>query len=99
MFALLAAWLGLISFVLSAVMLGYRPAFTDITIPIALYGAVLGIGCGGIVLMQKPHPDHVMTSVAAQRTQAVVGIVLSMIAVVIVYGLMGAAQPVVRAEL
>lgn len=94
MLALGSAWLGLFVCLLSAVMVVYRPAFHDLTLPVVLYGAVIAIGCGGLVLMRKTQPGDRAAAVDAQRLQAQVGIGLGMVAVIVTYGLMALARPV-----
>lgn len=87
MFALASAWFGLLAFGLSAAMVIHRPLFSDVTLPISLYGAVLAIGCGGLTIMRKAQPGDRGEAVAAQNTQARVGITLGFLAVLITYGL------------
>ena len=88
MLALLSVWLGLASFLLAATMLVYRPAMTDPAILAVLYFGAPGSLClAGLVLWahrNDPDPDP---GLVAQRLQAKVAIVLSLIAAAIIYGL------------
>lgn len=94
MLALISAWSGLLVCILAVVMTLYAPAFNDVTIPLDLYGAVLGIGCGGMVLMRRLQPDDDERANAAQKTQAIVGIGLSMCGFFLTYGTMAVARKV-----
>ncbi len=96
MLALLSAWLGLAVSVLAIVMVFWRGAFTDVTVPIALYGAVVAIGCGGLALMRRIQPGDRPEHAPAQRLQAKVGIGLGMFTVIVVYALMALAHQVQR---
>ncbi|MCK6484036.1 MAG: hypothetical protein HUU22_16770 [Phycisphaerae bacterium] len=95
MLALASAWCGLTMCALALVMAFYSPAFNDWTLPIVLYGSVVAIGCGGLVLMRRKRPDDVADAVAAQAVQAKVGIGLGMAAVIVVYALFSLAKPLV----
>ncbi|MEE8169078.1 MAG: hypothetical protein V3T70_00890 [Phycisphaerae bacterium] len=97
MLAISSAWLGLIACVLSVTMVFYRPVFHDSVIPVVLYGAVLAIGCGGLVMMRRDRSDDQPDARTAQKLQAQVGIGLGMAAVVVTYALFAMAESVVRA--
>ena len=92
MLALAAAWLGLVACGLSLLMVFYRPAFNDRMVPAVLYGAVLALTCGGLVLMRKTQPGDRGESVTAQRIQSQVGICLALAAVMITYALFALAD-------
>lgn len=94
MLALASAWCGLAMCATALVMAFYSPAFNDWTLPIVLYGSVVAIGCGGLVLMRRKRPEDVPEAAAAQAVQAKVGIGLGMVAVIVVYALFSLAQPV-----
>ena len=96
MLALGSAWIGLLVAALAGLMVFYRPAFNDVMLPIVLYGAVIAIGCGGLVLMRKPVLGDSPEAAAAQSTQARVGIGLGMLAVITVYILMKFATRITR---
>ncbi|MCK6456179.1 MAG: hypothetical protein L6Q92_06570 [Phycisphaerae bacterium] len=96
MLALIAAWLGLLMLLLAVAMLLFRAAFHDAVLPIVMYGSVLAMTLGGLVLLsQRKHRDLSLAE-RAQRTQAKIGIALALTAIVIVYLLVGRAQVLPR---
>ena len=99
--ALLAAWLGLLTLIASAIvpflpgtrdpraelqhLRPYSPA--DKFLPVPLYGAVVSLFLGIVVLWQmrrEPHP--LPPPLLAQRVQAWVAIVLSLLGAAVIYG-------------
>lgn len=94
MLALLSVWIGLAMFALAAAMLVVRSLFSDALAPVLLYGSVLGMTLGGIVLWAHRKEGAVDSGIIAQRTQAKVGIALSLVAAGMFYALVAAAQPV-----
>ena len=98
MLAIASAWIGLLMCGLSIAMVVYRPLFNDVMLPIVLYGAVLAITFGGLVLMRRTQPEDLMHAVAAQKMQAKVGIALGTLSFMIVYVLLKLAQPWSRGE-
>lgn len=95
MLALLGVWLGLVSFVLAAAMLLYRPAMTDLGILLILYFGAPGSLClAGLVLWAHRADTDGDPGIAAQRLQSKVAIVLSLAAAAIVYGLIIASQKI-----
>lgn len=88
MLALISTWIALPTFVLSLVMLLYRPAFTDLNILLVLYFGSPGAMClAGLVLWAYRKETSGDPGLAAQRVQAKVAIGLAFIAAAIVYGL------------
>lgn len=49
MLALISVWLGLLTFVLAATMVVYRPAMTDLTVPLVLW-----LGSPGSMCLERP---------------------------------------------
>ncbi len=88
MLALLSVWIGLGSFVVAAAMLLYRPAMTDLTIPLVLYFGSPGSICfAGLVLWAHRKDDSPEPAVLSQRLQAKAAIGLAVFAAAIVYAL------------
>jgi hypothetical protein len=86
--ALASVWVGLLTLGLSAAMLLYRPAMTDLTILVVLYfGAPAALCFAGLVLWAHRKDESADPSIAAQRVQAKVAIPLAVLAAAIVYGL------------
>jgi len=98
--ALAAPWLGLLTLILSIVVFivpgsrDPRAEFThqrpwsaaDIVVTVAEYTSVLAVFVGLVVLWQmRTQPRPISAPLAAQRMQAIVGLVLSFIGVAIVY--------------
>lgn len=95
MLALLSVWIGLASFVLSALMLVYRPAMTDLTVLLVLYFGSPGALClAGLVLWAHRTDTNPEPALAAQRVQCKVAIVLAIASAAIVYGLIIASQKI-----
>lgn len=110
MLALLGVWLGLITFVVAAGMLVYRPWMTDLTVTGVLYFGAPGAMCfGGLVLWGTRRswlddgglvPRQPDPGIVAQRLQSKVAIMLALLAVAIVYYLIinsTKLEPIVRA--
>ena len=106
--ALLAAWLGLLTLVASLVvpflpgtrdpraeLEHLRPySAADRFLPVPLYGSALGVFFGIVVLWQmRREPRPLPPPLVAQRVQAWVGIVLSLLAAAIVYGYVALRGP------
>ena len=88
MLALASVWLGLITLLLAAAMVLYRPALTDWTVTLVLYFGAPGSICfAGLTLWAHRTEDAVDSGIAARRAQAKVAIVLSVIAAALVYTL------------
>ena len=86
MLALASVWIGLAVFALSVAMVVYRPVFTDLTVTLVLYFGSPGSLClAGLVLWAYRKEDRADPGVSAQRKQAQVAIVLSLVAAAIVY--------------
>jgi heme/copper-type cytochrome/quinol oxidase subunit 2 len=86
MLALTSVWIGLASLALSAAMVVYRPAFTDLTVTLVLYFGSPGAMCfAGLVLWAYRKEVGADPGIAAQRKQATVAIVLALLAAAIVY--------------
>ena len=86
MLALASVWIGLAALALSAAMVVYRPAFTDLTVTLVLYFGSPGSLClAGLVLWAYRKEDHADPGLAAQRKQAWVAIGLALVAAAIVY--------------
>lgn len=98
--ALLAAWLGLIMLVASVVFVflpGSRHpkeelehieqySMADKFLPIPIYGITVALFIGIVVLRQmKDEPRPLPDGLVAQRVQAWVGIVLSLVAMAVIY--------------
>ncbi len=88
MLALASVWLGLITLLLSVVMVLYRPAMTDWTVTLVLYFGSPGSLCfAGMTLWAYRKEDAVDPGVAARRTQAKIAIALSVLATALIYTL------------
>ncbi len=86
MLALASVWIGLAVFVLSLVMVVYRPAFTDLTVTLVLYFGSPGSMClAGLVLWAYRKEDRDDPGVAGQRKQAWIAIGLAIAAAAMVY--------------
>ena len=86
MLALASVWIGLAALALSVVMVVYRPVFTDLTVTLVLYFGSPGSLClAGLVFWAYRKEDRADPGVSAQRKQAQVAIVLSLVAAAIVY--------------
>lgn len=88
MLALMSVWIGLASMALAVAMVVYRPALTDLTIPLVLYFGSPGAMClAGLVLWahRRDGPDD--AGLAARRTQCKVAITMAIIAAALVYAL------------
>ena len=86
MLALVSVWIGLAALAVSAAMVVYRPAFTDLTVTLVLYFGSPGSLClAGLVLWAYRKEDRADPGVAAQRKQAWVAIGLALVAAAIVY--------------
>jgi hypothetical protein len=98
--ALLAAWVGLIVLIAAIVFpflpgsrnpraeLEHRQEFSmaDRFIPVPIYGSVVAMFLGIVVLWQmRREPRPLPPQLVAQRTQAIVGIVLALLAATIIY--------------
>jgi hypothetical protein len=106
--ALLAAWLGLIVLVASIILIflpgsqhpkeeleHLKPySFADRYLPVPLYGIVVALFVGIVVLRQmRDLPRPLADGYVAQRVQAWVGIVLSLIATAVIYTWVGIHGP------
>lgn len=88
MLALLSAWISLLTLMLAVVMLVYRPAFNDVTVPLVVMFGAPGALCLAILVLWAHRKDRSNDiPLAAQRMQCKVAIVLSLAAAAIVYGL------------
>ena len=86
MLAFASVWIGLATLALSATMLLYRPAFTDLTVTLVLYFGSPGALCfAGLVLWAHRKEDGADPGVSAQRLQAKIAIGLALLAAAIVY--------------
>ena len=98
--ALIAAWLGLLTLIASAVfpflpgtrdpraeLQHLRPySFADKFIPLPIYASVVAMFLGIVVLWQmRREPRPLPDALVAQRTQAWFGIVLALIGAAIIY--------------
>ena len=98
--ALLSAWLGLLTLVASAIfpflpgsrdpraeLEHARPySFADRFLPLPMYGAVVAMFLGIVVLRQmRREPRPLPAAMLAQRVQAWVGITLALIGAAIIY--------------
>ena len=98
--ALLSAWLGLLTLVASAVfpflpgsrdpraeLEHARPySFADRFLPLPMYGAVIAMFLGIVVLRQmRKEPRPLPDAMLAQRVQAWVGITLALVGAAIIY--------------
>jgi len=107
--ALLAAWLGLLTLIASAVfpflpgsrdpraeLEHARPySFADKFLPLPMYGAVVALFLGIVVLRQmRKEPRPLPDAMVAQRVQASVGSVLALIGAAIIYAWVGLRGPV-----
>jgi hypothetical protein len=99
--ALLAAWVGLLMMAASIVFvflpgsvnpreeLEHHRAYSlaDRFLPVPIYGITVGLFLGIVVLWQMRHERRPLPdAMVAQRVQAWVGIVLSLLGAVIIYG-------------
>ena len=106
--ALIAAWLGLIMLVASVVLIflpGSRSpkeelehlkpySIADRYLPFPIYGITVALFVGIVVLRQmRDQPRPLSDAFVAQRVQAWVGIVLSLIATAIIYTWVGIHGP------
>ncbi len=106
--ALLAAWFGLIVLIASIVLIflpgsqhpkeeleHLKPySFADRYLPVPLYGIVIALFVGIVVLRQmRDVPRPLAEGYVAQRVQAWVGIVLSLIATAVIYTWVGIHGP------
>jgi hypothetical protein len=106
--ALLAAWLGLIMLVASVVFIflpgSQRPkeelehlapySAADRFLPVPIYGITVALFVGIVVLRQmRDQPRPLSDAFVAQRIQAWVGIVLSLIATAVIYTWVGLHGP------
>lgn len=88
MLALASVWIALVTFLLAVTMLLFRPAFTDVTVPLVLWLGVPIAWCfAGLVLWSHRKESALEPSLVAQRLQAKVAFVLGFFAASIVYGL------------
>ena len=86
MLALASVWIGLASLALSVAMVVYRPAFTDLTVTLVLYFGAPGSLCfAGLVLWGYRKEDRADSGITAQRKQAQVAVVLSLVAAAVAY--------------
>ena len=86
--ALASVWISLLTLALSALMLLYRPAMTDLTILLVLYFGAPGALClAGLVLWAYRKQGAPDPAIASQRLQAKVAIPLAILAAAVVYGL------------
>lgn len=97
--ALLSAWAGLVTLVAAIVlpflpgsrrprveMEGHAWSFADRWIPFPIYASVVALFLGIVVLWQmRRHPRPLPQAMLGQRTQAWVGIVLALTAIVFIY--------------
>lgn len=84
--AFCSVWFAVAAFVLAVVMLVYRPAMTDTTIPLVLWFAAPGAMClAGMVLWSYRKDLDPEPGVIAQRQQARVALFLAIAAAAIVY--------------
>ena len=98
--ALAAPWLGLLTLILSIIVflvpgsrdpqaefMHQRPwSAADVVVTIAEYTSVLAVFVGFVVIWQmRTQPRPLSAPLAAQKMQAIVGLVLSFIGVVIIY--------------
>ena len=93
MLALMSVWIGFATMALAVAMVVYRPALTDLTIPLVLYFGSPGAMClAGLVLWahRKDGPDD--AGLVAQRIQCKVAITMAIIAAALVYALIIASQ-------
>jgi hypothetical protein len=88
MLALLSAWLGALFLGFSIVAAFYSPALNRYTIIAALWGPAAAMTLASLVLWSLRH-EPPTTPVRMQRVQAGVGIGLSLLAVIVVYVLIG----------
>jgi len=88
MLALLSVWIALATLALAGVMVGFRPAFTDVTVVLVLYFGAPGAMClAGLVLWESRRDTLGDPGVSMRRLQSKVAIALSLIAAAAVYGL------------
>lgn len=85
MLALLSVWIGLVSLVLSLLMLVRRTWFTDTWLTIGLYLAIFSLTFAGMTLWALRKEQAGDPGVTARRTQCKAGIGLSLTAIIIVY--------------
>ena len=86
MLALASVWIGLAVLALSAAMVVYRPAFTDLSVTLVLYFGSPGALCfSGLVLWAYRKDDGNDPGIVAQRKQAWVAIALALVAAAMVY--------------
>lgn len=102
MLALLSVWIGLLSFLIAALMLIYRPAFTDLTVPLVLWFGTPGSLCLALMVLwayrKKSGIDQADPGVRAQRIQAKVAVALAILAAAIVYALIIGAEKIGPSE-
>ena len=88
MLALLSVWIALATLGLAGVMVGYRPAFTDVTVVLVLYFGAPGAMClAGLVLWESRKDTSDDSGVRMRRLQSKVAIALALLAAAAVYGL------------
>lgn len=93
MLALISTWTGLITLVIAVTMLLYRPAFTDLTVTVVLwFGAPVSLCLAGLVLWAYRKEDPLDEGIGAQRLQAKVSVMMSLVAAAIVYALIIGSQ-------
>ena len=91
--ALLSVWIGLGSRLVAVAMFVYRPAMTDLKVPLVLYFGAPGTICfAGLVLWAHRKDEAFEPAVVAQRLQAKIAIALAVVAAAIVYGLIIGSQ-------
>jgi hypothetical protein len=106
--ALLATWLGLLTLVASAIvpflpgtrdpraeLQHLRPySLADKFLPVPLYGATVALFLGIVVLWQmRREPRPLPAALIAQRVQAWVGIVLSLLGAAVIYAWVAVRGP------
>ncbi len=93
--ALISVWIALLTLLLSATMLLYRPAFSDLSVTLVLWFGAPGAMClAGLVLWAHRKEGHSDAGVVAQRLQAKIAIGIAIVAAGIVYALIIGSQKI-----
>jgi len=92
MLALLSVWLSVAALAMSIAMLVRRAWFTDVWLTVTLYTAILSLTLAGLTLWALRKEPPTGPGVAGRRRQCQVGIALSLLAIAIVYALVGATR-------
>ena len=96
MLALLSVWLGLASLGYALGIVFWRRLFNDPGVTATLYAAIFSLTFAGLTLWDLRKAPRQAAGVPARRTQAVVGVCLSLTSIAIIYLLVDRAEVLPR---